>query len=118
MKTAALRTLLLTYTSSDYNGFRPNPGAPYSFAWNSPPWATAADYAPLLRGRGAGPAPASSLETRQYRTLEEYSRATRQDQHSVLVDYDVFMNVPRLDAQDVATAALRAAGLTHCERRL
>ena len=31
------------------------------------------------------------------------SRATRQDQHSVLVDYDVFMNVPRLDAQDVAT---------------
>ena len=25
------------YTSSDYNGFRPNPGAPFSFAWNSPP---------------------------------------------------------------------------------
>jgi hypothetical protein len=92
------------YTSSDYNGFRPNPGAPYSFAWNSPPWATAADYSPLMRGRGTGPAPApSALETRQYKTLEEYSRATHQDQHSVLVDYDVFMNVPRLDAQDVAT---------------
>ena len=45
------------YTSSDYNGFRPNAGAPYSFAWNSPPWATAADYSPLMRGRGAGPAP-------------------------------------------------------------
>jgi hypothetical protein len=90
------------YSSSDYNGFRPNAGAPYSFAWNSPPWATAADYTPLLRGRGAGAAP-SSLETRQYGTLEEYSRASRQDQHSVLVDYDVFMNVPRLDAQDVAT---------------
>ena len=42
------------YTSSDYNGFRPNPGAAYSFAWNSPPWATAADYSPLMRGRGAG----------------------------------------------------------------
>jgi hypothetical protein len=55
-----------------------------------------------MRGRGAGPAP-SSLETRQYGTLEEYSRAAHQDQHSVLVDYDVFMNVPRLDAQDVAT---------------
>ena len=92
------------YTSSDYNGFRLNPGAPYSFAWNSPPWATAADYSPLLRGRGAGPGPApSSLETRQYKTLEEYSRATHQDEHSVLVDYDVFMNVPRLDAQDAAT---------------
>ena len=92
------------YTSSDYNGFRPNPGAPYSFAWNSPPWATAADYSPLMRGRGAGPAPApSSLETRQYKTLEEYSRDAHQDEHSILVDYDVFMNVPRLDAQDVAT---------------
>jgi hypothetical protein len=92
------------YSSSDYNGFRPNAGAPYSFAWNSPPWATAADYSQLLRGRGAGPAPApSSLETRQYGTLEEYSRLTHQDQHSVLLDYDVFMNVPRLDAQDVAT---------------
>src|SRR5262249_38971589 len=48
------------------------------------------------------PAP-SSLEKREYKTLDEYSRATHQDQHSVLVDYDVFMNVPRLDAQDVAT---------------
>ena len=25
------------YTSSDYNGFRPNPGATTSFQWNSPP---------------------------------------------------------------------------------
>jgi hypothetical protein len=44
-------------TSSDSNGFRPNPGAPYSFAWNSPPWATAADYTPLMRRRGANPGP-------------------------------------------------------------
>ena len=50
---------------------------------------------------GAGPAP-SSLGTRQFKTLEEY-RSHASDQHSVLVDYDVFMNVPRLDAQDVAT---------------
>ena len=46
---------------------------------------------------------AAALETRQYTTLEEYSQATKQDQHSVLVDYDIFMNVPKLDAQDVAT---------------
>src|SRR5213078_184625 len=109
------------YTSSDYNGFRPNPGAPYSFGWNSPPFTTVADYAPLLRGRGPGPgqnpgaAPGgrgdqggrggapSGLETRQFKTLEEYSRATHQDEHSILLDYDVFMNVPKLDAQDVAT---------------
>ena len=28
---------LTNYSSSDYNGFRPNPGAAFSFAWNSPP---------------------------------------------------------------------------------
>jgi hypothetical protein len=28
--------------------------------------------------------------------------ATKQDQHSVAVDYDVFVNVRRLDAQDAA----------------
>ena len=40
---------------------------------------------------------------RQFRTLDDYRRATGQDQHSVLVDYDVFVNVPRLDAQDGKT---------------
>jgi len=50
-------------------------------------------------GRGEAP---SGLETRQFKTLEEYSGATHQDAHSVLVDYDVFMNVPRLDVQDAA----------------
>ena len=34
------------YSSSDYNGFRPNPGAE-SFQWNSPPWNVAED----CRGR-------------------------------------------------------------------
>ena len=29
--------------------------------------------------------------------------ATGQDRNSVLVDYDVFLNVPRLDARDVST---------------
>ena len=38
---------------------------------------------------------------RRFATLAEYSRATHQDQHSVIVDYDIFVNVPRLDAQDL-----------------
>jgi hypothetical protein len=42
----------------------------------------------------------SKLTTRRFATLAEYSGATHQDQHSVAVDYDIFVNVPRLDAQD------------------
>jgi hypothetical protein len=109
------------YSSSDYNGFRPNPGVKFSFQWNSPPWNIPADYTGLLRaaplrwnsgagGRGGagargggagGPAPNSSLEVRQYATLADYSEATHQDRHSIALDYDIFMNVPQLDAKDL-----------------
>jgi hypothetical protein len=91
------------YSSSDYNGFRLNPGAAYSFQWNSPPWNIPADYSGmLLAGPGRGGTGANStLEARRFATLAEYGRATHQDQHSVAVDYDIFVNVPRLDAQDV-----------------
>jgi len=85
------------YSSSDYNGFRPNPGAAYSFQWNSPPWNVPADYSGMLGGTGVN----SALKMRRFTTLAEYSRETHQDQHSVPVDYDIFVNVPRLDAQDV-----------------
>ena len=85
------------YSSSDYNGFRPNPGAAFSFQWNSPPWNVPADYSGLTGGRGAR----SPLEVRQFPALAEYARATRQDQHSIALDYDIFVNVPKLDAQDL-----------------
>jgi hypothetical protein len=86
------------YTSSDYNGFRLNPGAENSFAWNSPPFTKSADFSGI--GQPGANAATSKFETRAFKTLAEYSAATKQDQHSVLVDYDVFVNVPRLDAQD------------------
>ena len=89
-------TTFTNYTSSDYNGFRPNPGATVSFQWNSPPRRSPAG---LHRTRSH----ARRCETRQFATLAEYAKATGQDQHSVLVDYDVFVNVPTLDAQDAAT---------------
>ena len=38
---------------------------------------------------------------RRYATLAEYSKATHQDEHSVLVDYDIFVNVKKLDARDL-----------------
>jgi hypothetical protein len=88
-------TTFTNYTSSDYNGFRPNAGAATSFAWNSPPSRLSADF--------TGPGRAAMLETRAFASLAEYANATGQDGHSVLVDYDVFVKVPKLDAQDAAT---------------
>jgi hypothetical protein len=83
-----------SYSSSDYNGFRPNPGTE-SFQWSSPP---AGAQAVRL-----DPIAATKLEARKFATLEAYAQATGQDQHSVLVDYDIFVKVPRLDAKDLAT---------------
>ena len=45
----------------------------------------------------------TKLETRKFATLDAYAQATQQDRHSVLVDYDIFMKVPKLDAKDLAT---------------
>ncbi len=85
---------MTNYSSSDYNGFRPNPNANVSFQWNSPPHSVLADF--------TGPGHNAALEARDFGGLAEYSKATGQDQHSILVDYDVFANVRRLDAQDAA----------------
>ncbi len=83
------------YSSSDYNGFRPNSGAEFSFGWSSPPSGVMADFperaAPGPRAQGT--AQANGQENRRFQTLAEYQAATGQDQHSVLVDYDVFVNV-------------------------
>jgi hypothetical protein len=75
------------YSSSDYNGFRPNPNVANAFEWTSPPFEVAADY----QGK---------LVTRNFKSLKEYTEATKQDQHSVLVDYDVFVNAKMPDKSD------------------
>lgn len=75
------------YSSSDYNGFRPNAGAPHTFEWNSPPFETRVDYtkAPVAR---------------TFKSLREYSDATGQEKHSKLIDYDIFLNVQMPDRSD------------------
>jgi hypothetical protein len=75
------------YSSSDYNGFRPNPNVADAFEWSSPPFGVAADYT-------------GQLVTRHFKSLKEYSDATGQEKDSVLVDYDVFMNVKIPDKSD------------------
>jgi hypothetical protein len=72
------------YTSSDYNGFRADSMAQNSFAWNSPSFDILKDYSkPGVQ--------------RIYESLAEYSQATGQDKHSMLVDYDIFMKVKKPD---------------------
>jgi hypothetical protein len=88
------------YTTSDYNGFRPNKGAKEPFAWNSPPFDEVRNYyparkAPELTGQTA------PLVQRSFATLADYAKATGQDRHSRLVDYDVFVNAPLPDFSDV-----------------
>ncbi len=75
------------YSTSDYNGFRPNPNAETAFEWDSPAFGTAADYW-------------GELVTRRFQSLEEYREATGQERHSILVDYDIFVKVAAPDASD------------------
>jgi hypothetical protein len=82
-----------SYTSSDYNGFRPNPNVETSFQWSAPA-SGAADF--------TGPKHQAALQTKKFATLAAYAAATGQDKHSVIVDYDVFVKVPRLDRNDLA----------------
>ena len=90
------------YSSSDYNGFRPNEDAAFSFEWSTPPFSMTVNFpgeagtptrrAPLST-RAQSQLEAEARERRRFGTLAEYSAATGQDVNSVLVDYDVFRNV-------------------------
>ncbi len=80
-------TTYTNYSTSDYNGFRPNPTARDSFEWNSPPSNVQADYD-------------HDPVAHHFKSLADYSQATHQDQHSVLIDYDVFQKVGIPDKSD------------------
>jgi hypothetical protein len=75
------------YDTSDYNGYRPTPNANNQFQWASPPPDVLADFLH---------APADH----RYKTLKEFNQATHLDEHSILVDYDVFVNVKPPDNSD------------------
>jgi hypothetical protein len=55
--------------------------------WDSPPFEVAADYE-------------HNPVTRHFRSLEEYSHATGQEQHSILVDFDIFVKAGVPDKSD------------------
>jgi hypothetical protein len=62
----------------------------------------AQDFRDLLAAAdGVQTPPDKFLVTRRFTSLAQYSTETGQDRHSVLLDYDVFMHVPMLDAKDM-----------------
>ena len=86
------------YSSSDYNGFRPNPESKEAFAWNSPPFDQLRNFYPAHKTEGQNPT--IPLIQRAFPTLKAYSKATGQDRHSKLIDYNVFVNAPQPDFSD------------------
>jgi hypothetical protein len=78
-----------SYSSSDYNGFRPTPNATVSFTWIGPGEGNVTDYT-------------NNRKVQTFRTLEEYSKATGQDTHSILVDYSDFVRVVMPDRSNIA----------------
>jgi hypothetical protein len=86
------------YSDSDYNGFRPNPESKEAFSWSSPPFGVMRDFYPAHK---AAENPGTiQLEQRVFPTLAAYSKATGQDRHSRIVDYNIFVSAPKPDFTD------------------
>jgi hypothetical protein len=96
-----------SYSTSDYNGFRNGAGATEAFAWNSPPDGMRTMYGggPPPRTCGRGPYGCSGVTTplvkRSFKSLKEYSAATGQDRHSIMVDYDIFIKAQAPNLPDI-----------------
>ena len=65
------------YSSSDYNGFAPNKLSETSFTWKGPQ--QGADYT-------------GERSSKSFKNLSGYSSSTKQDRHSRIVGWDIFVN--------------------------
>ena len=72
---------------ADYDGFRPNPGKDNAFEWNTPLDGVLHDYE-------------KPPVARKFKSLTDMVKATGQEKHGVLVDYDSFQNVTPPDIND------------------
>ena len=80
-------TTQTNYSTSDYNGFRPNAGADHAFEWNTPP-------------SNVSIGPDDSVVKRPYKTIADFAKSGV-DKHSVIVDYNVFKKVTPPDRKDI-----------------
>ena len=70
-----------SYSTYDYDGFRPNRGTADQYTWIAPKTGELRDYE-------VGP-----RDAQRFKTLAEMAAATGQETHGVEVDYDIFENV-------------------------
>ena len=85
-KKPVLRTSTFTsYTSFDYNGYRPNRNTEAQFLWKSPADNRLRDF------------DIEKASYRTFKTLSDFSNATGHERHGVIVDYDIFRNVTKPD---------------------
>jgi hypothetical protein len=75
------------YSSADYDGLRPNPGAGYAFAWTHPP----ASESRFFKG---------PLSREEFPSLAAFQQATGLESHGVLVELDVFKQASLPDRAD------------------
>ena len=83
-----------SYTTSDYDGFRPNEGFDAQFMWLSPAGGAVRDYK-------------NPREMRSFKTLQDLCKATGQECHGIMVDYDIFQNVKKADLKDFSRVFTR-----------
>jgi hypothetical protein len=69
------------YSTYDYDGFRPNPGAQVQYSWLGPRPGMQVDY------------DRPQNQTQTFKTLAELAAATGQETHGIEVDYDIFENL-------------------------
>ena len=76
------------YTTFDYNGYRPNRGVEGQFGWKAAKQGMDYELKNTISGK--------------FKTLEEFFQTAGQEQHGVLVDYDIFRNVKKADPEKPA----------------
>ena len=86
MSTVFAMTADTENSTSDFNGFRPNPGRVDAFEWDAPK---------------TDDAEGGSLGISRFTTLQKYSASTAQDRHSRLVDFDAFVRVSSPKSDDL-----------------
>jgi hypothetical protein len=76
------------YSKYDFNGYRPNRGAEFNYAWVGPRQGMQVDY------------DRPQNEAQRFKTLAELAAATGQETHGIEVDYDIFERLRPPSAPD------------------